>query len=287
MKRRVILLIAAITYLCGTGAHAEPLQHIRVSDDGTHFVEDASQQRFIVWGVNYDHDSSGRLLDEYWLTEWNKVVEDFREIKELGANCVRVHLQLGKFMDTQDKPNTKAFEQLRNLVALAEEMGIYLDITGLACYHKQNIPKWYDELDEEDRWAVQAVFWESVAQTCKDSPAIFCYDLMNEPILPGKTAESDWLTGELGGKYFVQRLTLDLKGRSREQVAEAWVKHDDHRHTQARSAPHDHRGCDPVGICFWRRAAVVLFSACRKNNLTSWPFISIQRRVKSTKQSRV
>ncbi len=32
------------------------------------------------------------------------------------------------------------------------------------------------------------------------------------------------VTGELGGKFFVQRITLDLKGRTREQVAEAWVK---------------------------------------------------------------
>jgi hypothetical protein len=62
-----------------------------------------------------------------------------------------------------------------------------------------------------------------VARACKDSPAIFCYDLMNEPILPGEKPATEWLTGELGGKHFVQRLTLDLKGRSREQVAEAWT----------------------------------------------------------------
>jgi hypothetical protein len=46
---------------------------------------------------------------------------------------------------------------------------------------------------------------------------------MNEPILPGETAETQWLTGELGGKYFVQRIALDLAGRTREQAAEAWV----------------------------------------------------------------
>ena len=58
---------------------------------------------------------------------------------------------------------------------------------------------------------------------------------MNEPILPGKEPETDWLAGDLEGKYFVQRISLDLKGRTREQVAEAWIntmvdaihKHDD------------------------------------------------------------
>ena len=200
----------------------QPLDHIRVSDDQSHFVRGESAERFIVWGVNYDHDHSGRLLDEYWLDEWPTVVEDFHELKDLGANCVRIHLQVGKFLDAPDRPNDAALTQLAKLVQLAEDTGVYLDITGLACYHKKNIPDWYDKLDEQGRWKAQAVFWEAVAATCKNSPAIFCYDLMNEPILPGKDPETDWLAGDLEGKFFVQRISLDLKDRTREQVAEEW-----------------------------------------------------------------
>ncbi len=49
-------------------------------------------------GVNYDHDSQGegRLLEDYWIDEWETVRGDFREMKELGANVVRIHLQFGK-----------------------------------------------------------------------------------------------------------------------------------------------------------------------------------------------
>ena len=46
---------------------------------------------------------------------------------------------------------------------LAEATGLYLDITGLGCYHKKDVPEWYDKLDESDRWAAQAKFWEAVA----------------------------------------------------------------------------------------------------------------------------
>ena len=219
----VPMLAWTLTMLLPAFTRAEPLDHIRVSDDRTHFVRGESAERFIVWGVNYDHDHAGRLLDEYWIDEWPTVVEDFGEIKALGANCVRIHLQLGMFLDAPDTPNGAALAQLAKLVQLAEDEGLYLDVTGLACYHKQNIPAWYDKLSEQDRWKAQAVFWEAVARTCQDSPAIFCYDLMNEPILPGKEPESDWLAGELGGKFFVQRLALELKDRTREQVAEAWV----------------------------------------------------------------
>lgn len=225
---------------------AAPMEFIRASDDGTHFVEEQSGKRFVVWGVNYDHDDKSRLLDEYWIDEWDTVVADFREIKSLGANCVRVHLQLGKLLDRPDKANPAAVERLKMLVKLAEETGLYLDITGLACYHKQHIPAWYDKLNEQDRWKAQAMFWATVAEACHDSPAIFCYDLMNEPILAGDKPETEWLGGELGGMFFVQRITRDLKGRTREAVAKAWIDT-----LVAAIRQHDRRHMVTVGVIPW------------------------------------
>jgi hypothetical protein len=219
----ITLVMSCVVYSQDLESGRSELGRIRVSDDQSHFVDERTSSRFIPWGVNYDHDRSGRLLDEYWVDDWSTVESDFREMKSLGANCVRVHLQLGKFMDTPESPNQASLRQLRKLLQLAESTGLYLNITGLACYHKANIPPWYDSLDEQARWDVQAVFWSAVAEVCKDSPAVFCYDLMNEPVLPGAKPETDWLLGELGGKYFVQRLSLDLAGRTREQVAKAWV----------------------------------------------------------------
>jgi aryl-phospho-beta-D-glucosidase BglC (GH1 family) len=135
--------------------------------------------------VNYDHDRSGRLLEDYWDEEWGAVEEDFQEIKALGANTVRIHLQTGKFMRSPRKPDGAALRRLARLVRLAERTGLYLDLTGLGCYHKQDVPEWYASMSEADRWCVQARFWEAVAKTCAQSPSIFCYDLMNEPVVPG------------------------------------------------------------------------------------------------------
>jgi hypothetical protein len=147
-------------------------------------------------------------------------------MKALGANVVRVHLQLGKFMTAADTPDEKALDRLAKLLALAERLGLYLDLTGLGCYHKADVPKWYDALGEQERWDVQARFWEAVAGRCKDSPAVFCYDLMNEPVVPGgKRKDGDWLAGAFAGKHFVQFITLDQKGRPRPEIARAWVKH--------------------------------------------------------------
>ncbi len=207
-------------------ARTDALEWIRVSDDGTTFVGAGSGKRIVLWGVNYDHDNQkDRLLEDYWDAEWDTVVQDLREIKALNANVVRIHLQVARFMNGPNEPNAVNLARLGRLVQVAEDTGLYLDVTGLGCYHKQDVPAWYDALDEQARWEVQARFWQAVARVCQHSPAVFCYDLMNEPILPGKEGETDWLTGELSGKYFVQRISLDLAGRTRQDVARQWVEH--------------------------------------------------------------
>ncbi len=223
------------------------MELIRPSDDGSGFVRVESGEKFLAWGFNYDHDDPGRLLEDYWHEEWATVVEDFKEIKALGANVVRIHPQTAKFMQTPTEPNQTSLKQLARLVELAEQTGLYLDITGLGCYHKKDVPEWYDAMDAAARWDVQARFWEAVAKTCAGSPAIFCYDLMNEPILPGDNkAETEWLAGEFGGKNFVQRITLDLAGRTREQVAKAWVDK-----LVAAIRKHDKKHMITVGVIPW------------------------------------
>jgi len=197
---------------------------VRVAADKSGFVLEPSGRPFRVWGVNYDHDPSGRLIEDYWIGEWPRVEQDFAQIRKLGANVVRVHLQFGKFMTGPAAPNNAALDQLEKLLALAEREQLYLDLTGLGCYHKADVPAWYDALDEEARWEAQARFWTAVAGRCQHSPAVFCYDLMNEPVAPGgKRKGTDWLGPAFGDKHFVQRIALDQKDRPRPEIARLWI----------------------------------------------------------------
>jgi hypothetical protein len=239
----LVLVVATLAQREVSGQAPAPspkprMDRIRVDPAGRGFVLATSGSRFVPWGFNYDHDEKGRLLEDYWETEWKKVEEDFQEMKSLGANVVRIHLQVGKFMEAADRPSTKALERLKRLLGLAERVGLYLDLTGLGCYHKADVPAWYDALSEAERWAVQARFWEAIAKRCEESPAVFCYDLMNEPVVPGgKRTPPDWLAGAFGGKHFVQFIALDSAGRKRPDIARQWVeqlvhavrKHDPHR----------------------------------------------------------
>ena len=219
-------LVAMVLTCFSSPSIAVDLPWITVETDQTGFILEKQHKRFAPWGFNYDHDQKGRLIEDYWDTEWEKVERDFRSMKQLGANVVRIHLQLGKFMESAKEPNKKGLKRLGKLVTLAEEVGVYLDLTGLGCYHKADVPDWYDKLDERSRWDVQARFWESVAATCEKSPAIFCYDLMNEPVVPGgKRKDGDWLGPAFGGKHFVQVICLDQQDRPRPEIAQQWIKH--------------------------------------------------------------
>jgi hypothetical protein len=196
-----------------------------ISADKSRFVLNPGETPFRPWGFNYDHDEKGRLLEDYWDTEWPKVKADFEQMKTLGANVVRVHLQFGKFMDATDKPNKAALVQLGKLVNLAETTGLRVNLTGLCCYHKKDVPVWYDALTEQERWDAQARFWEAVSQQCVNSTAIFCYNLMNEPLVPGgRRQDGDWLGPAFGGKHFVQFITLDQNQRPRPDIAKQWIE---------------------------------------------------------------
>ncbi len=220
-----MLVVFSLLGAATGSARAEKMEWIRVGKDKRSFVLASSGRPFVPWGFNYDRDARGRLLEDYWLDEWRKVERDFAAMKKLGANVVRIHLQLGRFLDGADRTNDPALEQLERLVKLAERSGLYLDLTGLGCYHKKDVPAWYDALAEKDRWAAQAHFWQAVAGRCADSPAVFCYDLMNEPVVPGGRREGhDWLGPAFAGKHYVQFIALDQDERPRADIARQWVK---------------------------------------------------------------
>jgi len=55
----------------------------------------------------------------------------------------------GPFLDTPNAPNARALDRLGRLLRLAEAERLYLDVTGLGCYHKKDVPAWYDRLSEK------------------------------------------------------------------------------------------------------------------------------------------
>lgn len=192
---------------------------------GTHFVLADTNTVFVPVGFNYDHDEHYRLLEDYWQTEFEKVANDFAEMRKHGATVIRIHLQTGKFLTAPTCFNDAELQQLDRLLLLAEQNGLRIHLVGLGCYHRADVPLWYENLPENERWNTQAFFWKILAKRYRNHPAIFCFDLMNEPVVPGrKRHHKGWLGPEFHGKCFVQFISLDGTQAPRLDIATRWTQ---------------------------------------------------------------
>lgn len=202
--------------------NTELCQKVIISPDGSNFILQKTSQDFNPWGMNYGH--YGILIKDFKDPEWDTLQSDFKKLKNMGANVVRIHIQYDEFMLSANDPNPRAISGYKRLLKIAQRTGLYLDITGLACYRPERRLGWYDSLNETNRWKAQARFWSVVAKAGKGSPSIFCYDLINEPIIPAKSRKpGDWYTGRLGGFDFGQYITLDPRGRGENEIGYEWI----------------------------------------------------------------
>ena len=218
-----ILLSLLLTGLCASTVVAE--EPIAISADGRSFALAESHKPFVPWGFNYDRDYKFRLIEDYWDKEWDTVVADFHEMKRLGANTVRVHLQFGRFMDAPDRPNAAALDRLEKLVSLAEKTSLYLDLTGLGCYRLKDQPAWYAQTTEPERWTAQAAFWGAIAKRCAGRPGVLAFDLVNEPAVGSKQPSGQWVhPTDLAGFHYVQFIALDAAGRDATKLWQQWAR---------------------------------------------------------------
>jgi hypothetical protein len=223
--------VVFLAYLIGVPVTRAALPSwVTVNKSNSGFVLSSTGSAFIPWGFNYSRDERFRLIEDYWNDAgsegWAKVERDFREMRLLGANVVRVNLQFAKFMDAPGKPNPMALARLESLIDLAESMDIYLDITGLGTFRARDVPQWYNNLSERDRWSVQSEFWEAIASVGASHRGVFAYNLMNEPLVSTEHRSTGQWThpSELEGLRYVEYINLDPAGRTATDIARAWAR---------------------------------------------------------------
>ena len=162
----VLLFVLGLTTIpmgqASSAASGLPLVHPQGGDLAVAGQGPRSAKRFQAWGFNYGVGDRYRILD-YFDRPSNRrlqrVVADMREARALGANTLRVYLELGAFMKGPSEPNSRTLDALAALLEGAERLHLYLDITGNLVWRAP--PAWYDALGERDRWRVQACFLAS------------------------------------------------------------------------------------------------------------------------------
>jgi hypothetical protein len=150
------------------------------------------------------------------------LTEQLRIVRSLGANSMRVHVEVFQVMDGPTRARPSALRALRRLLAAATREGIYLDLTGNLVWRPQRAPQWYERMDEHRRWQVQARFWRAVARTAASSPAVLCYELTSEPVVT-EAPEQGRYHGELGGYWFLQSVAA-RRGPVAERLGRSWTR---------------------------------------------------------------
>lgn len=161
---------------------ADGLERLEVTEDGFVGATTGSPMRF--WGGDLGVQPDIEVM-----------VADFREVRRMGVNVVRLLLETEDYLvapaceGCDPTVDTAAVDHLGDVAAAAFEAGLYLDITGNGIARHHHNGSWFDDLDaspedEERRWAAQEQFWVAVATELASYPSIAWYDLINEPTLP-------------------------------------------------------------------------------------------------------
>jgi hypothetical protein len=171
---------------CVIGAPPSPgIENIRITADGSGFEGSVTGTPFRIWGGDLNYTPNISV---------SEMTDDFRDVRRMGANVIRLLLEAEHFLDAPactgcpPTANTEALNHLGDVATAAEQVGLYLDITGLGIAYLHDNNSWYDNLDgspagEQLRWQAQSVFWQGVANELKGNTSIAWYDLMNEPTL--------------------------------------------------------------------------------------------------------
>ncbi len=211
--------MAALAFLgasaCGqtpvTTAPASPLPRIRVAPDGRGFVT-ATGKPFVPLGVNYFRPGTGWAPQVWKQFDPEATRQDFARLRALGANCVRVFLTYGSFLQEPGRLAEAGMAKFDQFLELAEAAGIYVHPTGPD--HWEGLPEWArgDRIADPRVLAALEGFWQQFASRYRGRSVLFAYDLLNEP-------EVRWDSPVMREQW---NAWLQREYRTAGQMAEAW-----------------------------------------------------------------
>lgn len=189
MINRRLIFVAMIVITIGFGmtssaAARSKMQLIVVSADGEGFAERDSGRPYIPFGTNYYDPHTGWAPKIWRKYDAEKVREHFRLMSKIGVNCARVFLTAASFQPKAETIDEQSLKKLDTLIKIARETDIRLILTGPD--HWEGSPSYWrpDRFAGEEALRALEHFWEVLGKRYRGEPAIFAWDLLNEPHLP-------------------------------------------------------------------------------------------------------
>lgn len=181
-------------------------------DSTTAFRERNTHRPFVSIGVNYFDPHTGWAPKIWQQFDDDRVGRHLDLLSDAGFNTIRVFITLVSFEQEAGKVSGDGEAKFRRLLDMCRARGIYVQPTGPE--HWEGRPDWYDgdRYADEKLLAAEASWWRDFAGRFADEPAIFSYDLANEPAV-------GWDSPAMRERW---NAWLADKYETREAVAAAW-----------------------------------------------------------------
>ena len=173
---------------------------IQVSPDGWGFIERETNLPFVPWGCNYYDPFTGWAPKLWQMFDPARVTEQFAHMQAVGVNIVRVFATLSNVLSAPDQVSAAGIDKMVQMLGIAQAHGIRIIWSGPGLW--EGAPPWWHAATPEecfvkpDLLAMQQIAWEGMARAMRGHPALFAYDLYNEPFIPWQgtpTMRERWL----------------------------------------------------------------------------------------------
>ncbi len=158
----------------------------RVRVDGSrHGFVDVAGRPFVPFGVSYYRPGTGWAPQLWKQFDAEATRRDFAQLKQLGANVVRVFVTFGSFWKEANQLDPEGLAKLDKLLDLVDEAGLYVHPTGPDAW--EGMPAWTKGLGffgiDASEASLKALdgFWRRFAARYRGRTTIWAYDLRNEP----------------------------------------------------------------------------------------------------------
>jgi hypothetical protein len=160
---------------------------IRVADDNWNFTDSDSGVSWHPIGCNYFDPETGWAPKVWQRFDADRVATHFDMMQGIGVNAVRVFLSYAGFMSEPGVIDKESMAKCRKLVEIAARHDIRVNFEGPCGW--EGTPDWIKALLTDrgeyfanDVWLRElTAFWGRFAGALAEDPAVYAYDLLNEP----------------------------------------------------------------------------------------------------------
>lgn len=166
------------------------MEIIRVHPSGWGFIEKGTNRPFIPWGCNYYDPFTGwapHLWEEF---DPGRVTEQLGHIQSVGGNVIRIFTTVKNVLLDPKKINLTGIKKMESMLSRAEACNLRVIWSGPSLW--EGAPDWWREDAPYEAYANPGLItamqtaWRGIGGAFRGHPALFAYDLHNEPFAPWK-----------------------------------------------------------------------------------------------------